>query len=164
VASERPRYPGATTGALGARPQVSVTPLYRALARPARGFRATSPRPAVSPTRRGAVPRRDGACSFAERSRGSAARASAAGPLELARALGTFALAPTVGLAPVRQDARPVLLAAAPALSAWRPRRRGLDPLRFLAVSPLDDAAYGVGVWWGSASRCCWRALRPTIR
>jgi hypothetical protein len=75
-----------------------------------------------------------------------------------------LALAPTVGLALVRQDARPVLLAAAPALSAWHPRRRGLDPLRFLAVSPLDDAAYGVGVIWGSASRCSWRAVRPTIR
>jgi hypothetical protein len=45
-----------------------------------------------------------------------------------------------------------VLLAAGALYSCLLERRRRrcrLDPLRYVAIRLLDDASYGLGVWWG---------------
>jgi mycofactocin glycosyltransferase len=60
-----------------------------------------------------------------------------------------------VPLSMVSRRARRVLLASVllPALSEWNGHRKAdsapLDPIRFVALRTLDDAAYGVGVWEG---------------
>ncbi len=61
--------------------------------------------------------------------------------------------------------ARRVLIFAAvlPATVDWRRRRASIDPLRFLTLRVLDDAAYGFGVWQGVRRHRSAAALRPAI-
>jgi hypothetical protein len=56
-----------------------------------------------------------------------------------------------------------VLLAAAPA-HEWARRRPQLDPLRWTAACIVDDAAYGLGVWWGCLRHRSARPLLPALR
>jgi len=53
-------------------------------------------------------------------------------------------------------------------VDAWRLRterspRAALDPVRFAALTLLDDASYGAGVWAGCRRRGSWRALLPRL-
>lgn len=50
-----------------------------------------------------------------------------------------------------------------PRLLDRRRRRAGVDPLRFVAASLLDDLAYGAGVWRGSGRERTWRPLAPRL-
>ena len=56
--------------------------------------------------------------------------------------------------------ARPALLVAclAPALVEWRASRPGIGPVTWAALRLADDAAYGVGSWYGAL-----RARRPGV-
>ena len=53
-----------------------------------------------------------------------------------------------------------VLLAG---LGRWRTKRAGLDPIRFTALSTLDDLAYCSGLWRGALEERSLRALRPAL-
>jgi mycofactocin system glycosyltransferase len=59
--------------------------------------------------------------------------------------------------------ARPALLAAAvlPPLLEWRDDRPGLDPMRYVVLRLVDDAAYGAGVWAGCLRGRSVAALLP---
>lgn len=61
--------------------------------------------------------------------------------------------------------ARRALIAAAviPGALEWRRRRVPIDPLRFLVVRILDDAAYGLGVWQGVRQLRNASAVLPSI-
>ncbi len=48
-----------------------------------------------------------------------------------------------------------------PALAEWHTRRPTLDPVRWVAVRAVDDAAYCAGVWWGCAVEQTLLPLRP---
>ncbi len=65
----------------------------------------------------------------------------------------------------VSKRARRALLAAAVAEAMVDRRRTGsrLDPVRYLLARRLDDAAYGVGLWWGVARARSPRALMPRL-
>jgi len=72
-------------------------------------------------------------------------------------------------LLPAAVLSRPVrrgLLAAAvlPALDDWRRRRPELDPVRYVALSVLDDLAYGWGVWRGCGRQRTVAPLLPRLR
>jgi mycofactocin glycosyltransferase len=56
-----------------------------------------------------------------------------------------------------------VLLAASPA-EEWVRRRPRLDPLRWSAACIVDDAAYGLGVWWGCLRHRTVKPLLPALR
>jgi mycofactocin glycosyltransferase len=65
----------------------------------------------------------------------------------------------------VSRRGRRVLAAAAlvPAASEWRARRPGLDPIRYVALRALDDAAYCAGVWTGCLREHTIRPLLPDL-
>jgi hypothetical protein len=65
----------------------------------------------------------------------------------------------------VSRRARSVVMLAAviPAAVEWRRRRAALDPVRYLALRVLDDAAYGFGVWQGVQHRRSADAVLPSI-
>lgn len=73
-------------------------------------------------------------------------------PLALVAALGS-------------RRARRTLVAAVvvPAALEWRHRHAAIDPLRFLLIRILDDAAYGIGVWQGVRHHRSTAAIRPSI-
>jgi mycofactocin system glycosyltransferase len=68
-------------------------------------------------------------------------------------------------LALVSKRARRVLAAAAllPPLIDWVRQRPPLDPLRYVALRVLDDAAYGVGLWQGALRRRTTEPLLPDL-
>ena len=70
-----------------------------------------------------------------------------------------------VALALVSRRARRVLAAAAvlPALVDWVRQRPPLDPVRYVALRILDDAAYGVGLWQGAIARRTADPLLPDL-
>ena len=70
-----------------------------------------------------------------------------------------------VVLALVSRRARRVLAAAAlvPPLLDWVRQRPPLDPLRYVALRILDDAAYGVGLWRGAIDRRTVEPLLPDL-
>ncbi|MCH5676600.1 mycofactocin biosynthesis glycosyltransferase MftF [Streptomyces gilvus] len=45
----------------------------------------------------------------------------------------------------------------------YRPRRTGLDPVRYAAARRLDDLAYGAGVWWSALKGGSPAALLPRV-
>jgi hypothetical protein len=53
-----------------------------------------------------------------------------------------------------------VLAALAPALVDWWTTRPPLDVARYTALRVLDDAAYGIGLWWGAAEH---RTVEPLV-
>ena len=69
----------------------------------------------------------------------------------------------SVALAVVARRTRPALVAAlvVPALLDRRERRPDLDLPRYVALSVLDDVAYGTGVWLGCLRRRDLGALLP---
>ena len=68
-------------------------------------------------------------------------------------------------LALVSKRARRILAAAAllPPLIDWVRQRPPLDPLRYVALRILDDAAYGVGLWQGAIGRRTAEPLLPDL-
>lgn len=56
-----------------------------------------------------------------------------------------------------------VLAAVIPAAVEWRRRRATIDPVRYLALRVLDDAAYGFGVWQGMQRQRAADAVLPSI-
>ncbi len=54
-------------------------------------------------------------------------------------------------------------LVLGPGLHAWRARRPGLDPARYVMASIADDISYGAGVWYASLRHRTLRALRPAL-
>ncbi|GGO85502.1 putative glycosyltransferase [Nocardioides phosphati] len=61
-----------------------------------------------------------------------------------------------------RRVRRAALLAAVgQGLVDWVRTRPGLDPLTFVALRRLDDAAYGAGLWWGAWTHRTTAPLRP---
>ncbi len=68
-----------------------------------------------------------------------------------------------VPLALVSKRARRILAAAAlvPPLIDWVQQRPPLDPLRYIALRVLDDAAYGFGLWQGAIRRHTAEPLLP---
>ena len=73
---------------------------------------------------------------------------------------------PVAVLAATRSKrARRALLVAAmaEAVADRRRTRARLDPVRYLIARRLDDAAYGVGLWWGVARARSPRALIPRL-
>ncbi len=80
--------------------------------------------------------------------------------LSLGHYLATFAL-PFVLAFGSRTSRRTALaLLALPAVDEWRRLAPELDPIRWTALSLLDDAAYGAGVYWGCVRA---RVLAPVI-
>lgn len=77
--------------------------------------------------------------------------------------------APVLAVAAVaphrRHGVRPAALALllGPSLAAWFPRRRELDPLRFVGAHVADEIAYGAGVWAGCLRRRTLVPLRPVL-
>ena len=71
----------------------------------------------------------------------------------------------TLVAAMVSRRARAALMLAAvvPAALEWRRRRPTLDPVRYLALRVLDDAAYGFGVWQGVRRMRRADAVLPSI-
>lgn len=61
------------------------------------------------------------------------------------------------------RSVRRALLASAvvPNLVDWLERRPSVDPVRWVGVRIIDDAAYCAGVWQGCARRRSFRALAP---
>jgi mycofactocin system glycosyltransferase len=68
-------------------------------------------------------------------------------------------------LALVSRRARRVLAAAAllPALVDWVRQRPPLDPVRYVGLRVLDDAAYGTGLWLGALDRRTAAPLLPDL-
>lgn len=63
-----------------------------------------------------------------------------------------------------RRARRAVALAVlVPAALDWRAERPALDPVRYVALRMLDDAAYGAGVWQGAIQHRSLAALRPSF-
>jgi len=56
------------------------------------------------------------------------------------------------------------LAAVVPPLIDWADGDRHLDPVRYVGLRLLDDAAYGAGVWTGCIRDRSFRALVPTLR
>jgi mycofactocin system glycosyltransferase len=65
-------------------------------------------------------------------------------------------------LALVSKRVRRLFLAAAvlPSLVDWMRTRPAIDPVRYIALRLLDDAAYGVGVWRGAVEE---RTIEPLL-
>ncbi len=57
-----------------------------------------------------------------------------------------------------------VLALVAPPAVEWCRRRPGLDPVRWVVASVVDDIAYGCGVWIGCVRARAWAPLLPRIR
>lgn len=57
-----------------------------------------------------------------------------------------------------------LVLMVSPPILDWVRRRPALDPLRWAALSLLDDAAYGLGVWRGCLAQRTLAPLRPARR
>lgn len=70
-----------------------------------------------------------------------------------------------LGAALVSRRARRAVIAAAliPGALEWRRRRVPIDPLRYLLLRILDDAAYGLGVWQGVRVHRNAAAVQPSI-
>jgi mycofactocin glycosyltransferase len=56
------------------------------------------------------------------------------------------------------------LLLLTPPAVEWRRRHPDLDPVRWSAISVLDDMAYGAGVWVGCIRTRSFRPLVPSLR
>lgn len=56
-----------------------------------------------------------------------------------------------------------VLAAMIPAAVEWRQRHAAIDPVRYLVLRVLDDAAYGFGVWQGVRRQRSADAVLPSI-
>lgn len=52
----------------------------------------------------------------------------------------------------------------APYLLEWLEERPPLDPMRWTVARIVDDAAYGMGVWWGAVRARTVAPLRPATR
>jgi mycofactocin glycosyltransferase len=63
----------------------------------------------------------------------------------------------------VSRKARRAVVAAVllPALSDWYRKRPAVDPVRYVGLRVLDDAAYGLGVWEGALQSRTVEPLRP---
>ena len=83
--------------------------------------------------------------------------------LSVVRCVTWFAL--PAALAYAHRTRRPVALAflVLPALDEWRRRDKSLDPLRWIPLALADDAAYGMGVWWGCIRTGTVRPLLPRL-
>jgi len=79
---------------------------------------------------------------------------------------GTMLYAPLMlrALASRRRRMPALALLAASPLAEWLRRRPRLDPLRWTAASCADDAAYGLGVWWGCVRQRQLAPLMPKVR
>ena len=68
-----------------------------------------------------------------------------------------------LGASCVSRRARRATAAAlvVPPVLGWRDTRPDLDPVRWVAASVADDAAYCAGAWWGCWRARSWRALAP---
>ena len=55
------------------------------------------------------------------------------------------------------------LTLVAAALPDWETNRAALDPVRFVALHVVDDAAYGAGVWVGCLRARTWAPLVPRV-
>jgi len=68
-------------------------------------------------------------------------------------------------LALVSKRVRRIWLAAAvlPALFDWARTRPAIDPVRYLVLRQLDDAAYGIGVWLGAIESRTAEPLVPDL-
>lgn len=53
------------------------------------------------------------------------------------------------------------IAAVAPPVLDWFETRPDVDPVRWVAASVADDAAYCAGVWWGCWRRRSWSVLLP---
>jgi hypothetical protein len=63
-----------------------------------------------------------------------------------------------------RRARRAVALAVlVPAALDWWSERPALDPVRYLALRVLDDAAYGAGLWKGAIAQRSAAALSPSF-
>jgi mycofactocin glycosyltransferase len=64
---------------------------------------------------------------------------------------------------PIGIIGRRILLASAiiPNVADWRSKRPKLDPVRYVGIRLLDDAAYCTGVWAGALKLRSFRALKP---
>jgi mycofactocin system glycosyltransferase len=84
---------------------------------------------------------------------------------QCANALTRHWLPVSLGAALVSRRARRALLLAAIAggLNDWRTDRPDLDPVTYLVLRRLDDAAYGAGVWCGALRRRTTLPLRPHV-
>jgi mycofactocin system glycosyltransferase len=68
-----------------------------------------------------------------------------------------------LGLLSRRTRRAAVLTLVAPALRDWATDRDSLDPLRYVVLHVADDAAYGIGVWVGSARSRTFGPLLPRV-
>jgi mycofactocin system glycosyltransferase len=99
-----------------------------------------------------------------------ALRVAAGGTVAAARGVASattrpwWPLALTGALVSRRVRRAVVLAAVVPGLVEWATRRPRLDPLRYLALRVIDDAAYGTGVWRGARRERTLDPLRPEIR
>ena len=62
-----------------------------------------------------------------------------------------------------RRRAAAASLLLGPPLTAWWPRRRSLDPVRYVLGHLATDAAYGAGVWAGALHARSLAAVRPVF-
>jgi len=100
---------------------------------------------------------------------GEAARLAVLGHLGAGRMLARASVRTwwpiTLAAAVVSRRARRLALLAigVSAADALRTRRDGPDPIRFAALTVLDDLSYGAGVWVGCAQERSFGALRPRV-
>lgn len=72
-------------------------------------------------------------------------------------------IALVTGLVWRRARAALVVAALAPSLVDWWRTRPAVDPIRYVAIRLVDDAAYGVGLWAGCRAERSVRALLPVF-
>ena len=75
----------------------------------------------------------------------------------------TWSPALLLGLLSRRTRRAAALTLVVPALRDWATDRETLDPLRYVALHVADDAAYGAGVWMGSARSRTFVPLLPRV-
>ena len=66
---------------------------------------------------------------------------------------------------PIALVGRRILLSSAivPNVADWRSKRPKLDPIRYVGIRLLDDAAYCAGVWAGAFKLRSFRSLKPDL-
>jgi mycofactocin system glycosyltransferase len=75
----------------------------------------------------------------------------------------TWSPALVLGLLSRRTRLAAALALVVPAVRDWTTDRETLDPLRYVALHVADDAAYGTGVWVGSARSRTFVPLLPRV-
>jgi mycofactocin system glycosyltransferase len=170
----RQAFYGATAGPLALRHGDAVTPLHvsawslavwmLALARrPVLAWATLAASVAILADRLGGLVR-DPVAVAMRIAAGGTARAAVPSLANLARAWSPALL---LGLAFRRTRRAAALALLVPALADWADNPEVLDPVRYVAFHVADDAAYGAGVWAGSARartvvplvpRVSWRA------